>query len=187
MDFQPLIQAFPTLLGTLIGAGVSIATTILSNRHFDKVEARKRVNEYKRRMEEQQIENYEKLQEAVLDYARATVIEYFQIEKQYDSGVTYASLRTDEEKGELLRLSQVRYLILSDRVLNDELRKISERFRDAANRINLYARNTSELNCAFCEFPTVTNELLDAIGVELRKLLASGMLENAANASQHAS
>ena len=58
MDFQPLIQAFPTLLGTLIGAGVSIATTIISNRHSDKVEARKRANEYKRRMEEQQIENY---------------------------------------------------------------------------------------------------------------------------------
>ena len=178
MDLQPLINALPTILGAVIGAAVSIGTTMLSNRHADKVEERKRVDEYKRKMEEQQIENYEKLQEAVLDYARANVIEYMQIRDLYASGVKHAELRTDDEEGELLRLSQVRYSILCDRVLSDDVRELAKKFNDAVRNMTLMARNSQELEAAFLTFGVATTGLLDAIGVELRKLLASETLVN---------
>ena len=176
MDLQPLINALPTILGAVIGAAVSICTTVLSNRHADKADERKRADEYKRKMEEQQIENYEKLQEAVLDYARANVVEYIQIRDLYASGVKHTELRTDDEKGELLRLSQVRYSILCDRVLSDDVRGLAKKFNDAVRNMTLMARNSQELEAAFLTFGAATTELLDAIGAELRKLLASETL-----------
>ena len=176
-----MIDALPTLFGAVIGAGVSIGTTVLSNRHADKVEERKRADEYKRKMEEQQIENYEKLQEAVLGYARANVVEYIQIRDLYASGVKHSELRTDDEKGEQLRLSQVRYSILCDRVLSDDVRDLAKKFNDAVRNMTLMARNSQELETAFLTFGVATSELLDAIGVELRKLLASESLVNSHN------
>ena len=173
MDFQPIINALPTLFGALIGAGVSIGTTMLSNRHADMVDERKRAADYKRKMEEQQIENYEKLQEAVLEYARGCVIEYIEIRDKYANGLTHAELRTDDERGELLRLSQVRYSILCDRVLSDNVRALAKDFNTAVDNMTLFARNYKELEAAFLEFGQATKALLDTIGIELRKLLAS--------------
>lgn len=181
MDFQLLIDALPTLLGAVIGAGVSIGTTVLSNHHDDKVEKRKRSEEYKRKMEERQIENYEKLQEAVIDYARANVVEYNQIRDLYASGVEYVNLRTDDEKGELLRLSHVRYSILCARVLSDDVRGLAKKFDDAVMNMTLLARDSKELETAFFAFGVATSELLDAIGVELRRLYASEALINSRN------
>ena len=90
-------------------------------------------------MEEQQIENYEKLQEAVIDYARANVVEYNQIRDLYASGVEYVNLRTDDEKAELLRLSHVRYSILCARVLSDDVRGLAKKFDDAVMNMTLIA------------------------------------------------
>lgn len=179
MDFQPLINALPTLFGAAIGAAVSIGTTVLSNRHADMVEERKRIDEYKRRIEEQQIENYEKLQEAILDYARANVVEYNQIRDLYASGVEYMNLRTDDERAELLRLSHVRYSILCARVLSDDVRGLAKKFDDAVRNMTLLARDSRELETAFLAFGVATSDLLDAIGVELRRLLASESMVNA--------
>lgn len=173
MDFQPLINALPTLLGAIIGAIVSIATTMLSNWHSEKIETRKRADDHKRKMEEQQIDNYEKLQEVVLDCARANVVEYIQIRDLYATGVTHAEVRADEEKSELLRLSQVQFSILCDRVLSDRIRSLAKEFNSASSNMVLFARNSRELEDAFLAYRTATDELIDGIGTELRKLLAS--------------
>lgn len=173
MDCQPLIDALPTLLGAIIGAAVSIVTTMMGYRYANEAEKQRRSDEHRRRMEEQQIENYEKLQEAVIEYARANIVEYSEIRRLYTNGVEHAELVTDDGRGEKLRLLQVKYSILRDRVLSDDVRSLAKKFDDAAIEMTVIARNNFELDSAFQAFCAASHDLSDAIGVELRKLLAS--------------
>lgn len=81
-----LLVALPTLIGALVGASASILTTHFANKHSMKLVAIEREERHKSDVRKKQIENYESLQLATIDYARSGVVSSFQIREQYVEG-----------------------------------------------------------------------------------------------------
>lgn len=165
-----LLAALPTLIGALVGASASILTTHFANKHSMKLVAIEREERHKSDVRKKQIENYESLQLATIDYARSGVISSFQIREQYVEGKKHSEVRIDDKHDEQFRLNQARFVTLVGRILDDELREQAQAVRNVELQLTLYATNLDELENAFAAHNREYNRFLDSLEAKLRGL-----------------
>lgn len=165
-----LLAALPTLIGALVGASASILTTHFANKHSMRLVAIEREERHKSDVRKKQIENYESLQLATIDYARSGVVSSFQIREQYVEGKKHSEVRIDDKHDEQFRLNQARFITLVGRILDDELREQAQAVRNVELQLTLYATNLDELENAFAVHNREYNRFLDSLEAKLRGL-----------------
>ncbi len=157
------------LIGTLVGAGASIATTFLSNRHSAALHASSSREERLERGRAFQRQTLLELQDAFHDAIRLIALTQLEDIRAFHSSGSWARQRLPDDLAENLRTANRRVMLLVERVADDSVRTSVKGVMNRANSV-AYAASKEESIAVFdtATFESVT--AIELIGEKLRGL-----------------
>lgn len=157
------------LLGALLGATASIATTFLSNRHAAALQAAADSDERQERAREFQRENLLACQDMMQVVGRLTAqVHHADAMAFKESGTPWNTHTLPHEIDQDLALNIRRFVVLIERVENDELRNELKALKAALVRVTFSTSSeAAESNLAVAM--SANEKTMEHLGVILRK------------------
>lgn len=155
--FSSFASILPSLLGTLIGGGVTLIATRMTISHQNELEEKKRRIALENDWRLYQRENLIRLQEAVQHSIRATWKSYSQMLKHADAG-TKSEWIVDSDVDENQRRYLEDILLLSARLPETELNDAITLYREKTRCVTVESHSESQLIAAM-------NDLLEQYDV----------------------
>jgi hypothetical protein len=156
------------LIGTLVGAITSIATTWIASRNTLHLQIVTNKQEREARASTFQIETLVDLQDAIHENLRLTTQAYIQDRDAHIRGIEWGKNMLDEPLDEELRLIQTKVAILRERVSDEQLRNEIKALMDTTHR-TLLSRTAADAKSLMEESYAAGYKLLESIGTVLRK------------------
>ena len=169
--FDVVAPMLPSLLGTLVGGGVTILATCMTIGHQNELEEKKRravLDDDRRRYER---ESLTRLQEAIQRSMRATAICCVQMAKHAEAGRSWNEWIVNDEDSEAQRQSLEDILLLTARLSGNELNDAMTAFREKTRRVTLESRNEAQLTAAICDLTKHYEACMALVGERLRKCI----------------
>lgn len=164
--------ALPSLLGTLIGGGVTLVATRMTISHQNELEGKKRRSALENDWRLYERENLTLLQEAVQHSMRATSKCYTQMLKHADARKMWSEWIVDPDGSE----DQRRYLedvfLLSARLPGIELNDSIILYREKTRRVTLESYSESQLNAAMNNLLKQYDVCMALVGKRLRRCVS---------------
>lgn len=162
----------PSLLGTLIGGGVTLVATRMTISHQNELEDKKRRSALENDWRLYERENLTLLQEAVQHSMYATSKCYTQMLKHADAGKRWSEWIVDPDDSE----DQRRYLedvfLLSARLPGTELNDSIILYREKTRRVTLESHSESQLNAAMNNLLKQYDVCMALVGERLRQCVS---------------
>lgn len=146
--FNSFASILPSLLGTLIGGGVTLIATRMTISHQNELEEKKRRIALENDWRLYQRENLIRLQEAVQHSIRATWKSYSQMLKHADAGTKWSEWIVDSDVDENQRQYLEEILLLSARLPETELNDAMALYREKTRCVTVESHSESQLKAA---------------------------------------
>lgn len=173
LDESILVSTFSSLVGTLIGGGVTLLATHMTIRHQNELEDMKRKLALEDDWRRYERENLTRLQEAIQLSFRVIVVNKLLNSFSSGSGMF-------QHLGIALRVgahTQRQYLedilLLSARLPGNELNDAMIMYREKTRRMTLESQNESQLNAAMNELIKQYDLYMALVGEKLRRCIGS--------------
>lgn len=166
-----LASILPSLLGTLIGGGVTLIATRMTISHQNELEENKRRIALEDDWRLYQRENLKQLQEAVQHSMRATWKSYSQMLKHADAGTKWSEWIVDSDVAENQRRYLEDILLLSARLPETELNDAMTLYREKTRCVTVESHNESQLNVAMKDLSEQYNVCMALLGERLRRCI----------------
>lgn len=167
-----LMDSLPSLVGTVVGAAIGAAATLLGNYLLYRFNKQLAVEEYSRRKSEKQedfqFELWARIQEQGNALGRAAAVAYLQLRQKFKEGADYSSAIIDDAASEQLRSRAMEFRIYEERIKDDNLRLSCKQLRMASNRIAYESNDAAELERYMREFLDLLDIFNTAVGKEIR-------------------
>lgn len=169
--FDAAVSTLPSLLGTLVGGGVTLLATWMTIRHQNRLEDKKRKDTLDDDLRKYERENLTRLQETIQRSARATVKCYGQMLKHAEAGRSWDEWVVNDDDSEAQRQSLEDILLLTVRLSGNELSDATAAFREKSRRVTLEAHNEAQLNTAVKDLMEHYDKCMALVGERLRKCI----------------
>lgn len=163
----------PSLVGTLIGGGVTLLATHMTIRHQNELEDMKRKLALEDDWRRYERENLTRLQEAIQHSMRANANCYAQMLKHAAAGRKTIEQLIDDDDSEAQRQYLEDILLLSARLPGNELNDAMIMYREKTRRMTLESQNESQLNAAMNELIKQYDLYMALVGEKLRRCIGS--------------
>jgi hypothetical protein len=153
-------------VGTLVGASVSVFTTLINSRHSARLQEKVNTSERSERAREFQRNNLLELQESLSKYLRLigrAHLEELESFRKNSGEVNHISEGLDQE----LNLSVRKLLILNERISNDALRNNLKELRQKMNNV-LFAKSAIESKEKLKKSTDYFEQFMEQLGIVLR-------------------
>jgi len=158
------------ILGTIVGAGASIVTTIISGRHSRKLQEQSDSFLRKERARTFQRENLLEIQESLACYMRLIGRAHLEDAAFFRQNPGSTSRpRLSSELNEEILVSTRRLMLLTERIENDGIRNEIKNFRSSADKV-FDAKSVSEGERILFGSTHTFQTLMSDIGTVLRRL-----------------
>lgn len=155
------------LIGTLVGAMTSIATTWIASRNNIHLQIVTNNQERAARGSAFQIQTLVDLQDAIHENLRLTTQAYIQDRDAHLRGIEWGHNMLEEPLNEDIRLIQSKAAILCERVSDDQVRAEIKTFMNTTYK-TLQAKSVSDAKSLMEESYASGSKLLESIGRSLR-------------------
>jgi hypothetical protein len=163
------MEALWGLLGALVGAGASIATSWLSNRHeiarqhlADSLERIERSRAFQR-------DNLLELQQSLQDAVRLSARAQLKDEQAFRQSGEWGKALLGEEVSEGTRAANARLMALTERVADDSVRASVKNLRERLATLSV-ARTQEQANAVWGDAMAAFPLVMEQIGTALRRL-----------------
>ena len=163
----------PSLVGTLIGGGVTLLATRMTIRHQNELEDKKRRLTLEDDWRRYERENLTRLQEAIQHSMRANANCYAQMLKHAAAGRKTIERLIDDDDSEAQRQYLEDLLLLSARLPGNELNDAMIMYREKTRRMTLESQNESQLNATMKELIKQYDLCMALVGEKLRRCIGS--------------
>lgn len=163
----------PSLVGTLIGGGVTLLATRMTIRHQNELEDKKRRLTLEDDWRQYERENLTRLQEAIQHSMRANANCYAQMLKHAAAGRKTIERLIDDDDSEAQRQYLEDILLLSARLPGNELNDAMIMYREKTRRMTLESQNESQLNATMKELIKQYDLCMALVGEKLRRCIGS--------------
>lgn len=163
----------PSLVGTLIGGGVTLLATHMTIRHQNELEDMKRKLALEDDWRRYERETLTRLQEAIQHSMRANANCYAQMLKHAAAGRKTIEQLIDDDDSEAQRQYLEDILLLSARLPGNELNDAMIMYREKTRRMTLESQNESQLNAAMNELIKQYDLYMALVGEKLRRCIGS--------------
>lgn len=170
--FNSLASILPSLLGTLIGGGVTLIATHMTISHQNALEDKKRRLTLEDDWRLYERENLTQLQEAVQHSIRATSKCYSQMLKYADAGRMWSEWVVDSDDSENQRRYLEDILLLSTRLPGTELNDAMTLYRKKTRCVTVDSHSESQLNAAMNELLKQYDVCMALLGERLRRCIS---------------
>lgn len=160
--------AFWGLMGTVVGALASIATTYIQSRHADSLRSAASKEEREERHRAFQRETLIELQDVIHDLCRMVIRGHLEDVASYRKTGEWGRQALSEEVNEGQRVLRRRAMLLTSRVSNDELRRSINASFETLVRLSM-ARSFDEAKHMHRVTDTEVPAVLEQLGNELRR------------------
>lgn len=155
------------LIGTIIGALASIATTWLSGRSASRLQQQSSAIEREERARAFQRETLIELQDALNDAVRLLTRAYLEDSASFKQSANWGQSLLSEEVNEKMRLANRRVSILVERVADGTLRsKIKDIMRASTQVVSARSQKDAETN--FQGVTSAVDDVMENLGTVLR-------------------
>lgn len=155
------------LIGTIVGASASIATTWLSVRSSSKLQEEKVRAERHECFNAFQRETLLELQEAIHDVMRLVNRAYIEDCESFRAGTVWHRAMLSNELDESIRLTMRKVSILRERVVDDSNRRMIKALMTIASQAIL-AKNEQEARFHLEHLSTEADQVFEVLGSALR-------------------
>ena len=155
------------LIGTVIGAFTSIATTWLSSNNLSRLQKEKAIEEREERANAFQRETLLELQDAVHEVIRLEHRAYFEDCMSLRAGITWSKATLSDELNESKRLAKRRVALLVERVAEEDVRKEVKALMKSASLVTL-ANAQDEANALLESCTSDSIQMFETLGTALR-------------------
>ena len=162
-----------SLVGTLIGGGVTLLATHMTIRHQNELEDMKRKLTLEDDWRQYERENLTRLQEAIQHSMRANAKCYAQMLKHAATGRKSTEWLIDDNDSEAQRQYYEDILLLSARLPGNGLNDAMIIYREKTRRMTLESQNESQLNAAMNELIKQYDVCMALVGEKLRRCIGS--------------
>lgn len=159
----------PSLVGTLIGGGVTLLATRMTIRHQNDLEDKKRRLTLEDDWRQYERENLTRLQEAIQHSMCANAKCYAQMLKHAAAGRKTIERLIDDDDSEVQRQYLEDILLLSARLPGDDLNDAMTLYREKTRRVTLESHSESQLNAAMNELLIQYDACMALVGQRLRR------------------
>lgn len=173
LDESILVSTLSSLVGTLIGGGVTLLATHMTIRHQNELEDMKRKLTLEDDWRRYERENLTRLQEAIQHSMRANANCYAQMLKHAAAGRKTIERLIDDDDSEAQRQYLEDILLLSARLPGNELNDAMIMYREKTRRMTLESQNESQLNAAMKELIKQYDLCMALVGEKLRRCIGS--------------
>lgn len=173
LDESILVSTLSSLVGTLIGGGVTLLATHMTIRHQNELEDMKRKLTQEDDWRRYERENLTRLQEAIQHSMRANANCYAQMLKHAAAGRKTIERLVDDDDSEAQRQYLEDILLLSARLPGNELNDAMIMYREKTRRMTLGSQNESQLNAAMKELIKQYDLCMALVGEKLRRCIGS--------------
>lgn len=168
LDESILVSMLSSLVGTLIGGGVTLLATHMTIRHQNELEDMKRKLTLEDDWRQYERENLTRLQEAIQHSMRANAKCYAQMLKHAATGRKSTEWLIDDDDSEAQRQYLEDILLLSARLAGNGLNDAMIMYREKTRRMTLESQNESQLNAAMNELIKQYDVCMALVGEKLR-------------------
>lgn len=173
LDESILVSTLSSLVGTLIGGGVTLLATHMTIRHQNELEDMKRKLTLEDDWRRYERENPTRLQEAIQHSMRANANCYAQMLKHAAAGRKTIERLIDDNDSEAQRQYLEDILLLSARLPGNELNDAMIMYREKTRRMTLESQNESQLNATMKELIKQYDLCMALVGEKLRRCIGS--------------
>ena len=173
LDESILVSMLSSLVGTLIGGGVTLLATHMTIRHQNELEDMKRKLTLEDDWRQYERENLTRLQEAIQHSMRANAKCYAQMLKHAATGRKSTEWLIDDDDSEAQRQYLEYILLLSARLPGNGLNDAMIMYREKTRRMTLESQNESQLNAAMNELIKQYDVCMALVGEKLRRCIGS--------------
>lgn len=173
LDESILVSTLSSLVGTLIGGGVTLLATHMTIRHQNELEDMKRKLTLEDDWRRYERENLTRLQEAIQHSMRANANCYAQMLKHAAAGRKTIERLIDDNDSEAQRQYLEDILLLSARLPGNELNDAMIMYREKTRRMTLESQNESQLNATMKELIKQYDLCMALVGENLRRCIGS--------------
>lgn len=173
LDESILVSTLSSLVGTLIGGGVTLLATHMTIGHQNELEDMKRKLTLEDDWRRYERENLTRLQEAIQHSMRANANCYAQMLKHAAAGRKTIERLIDDDDSEAQRQYLEDILLLSARLPGNELNDAMIIYREKTRRMTLESQNESQLNAAMKELIKQYDLCMALVGEKLRRCIGS--------------
>lgn len=173
LDESILVSTLSSLVGTLIGGGVTLLATRMTIRHQNELEDMKRKLTLEDDWRRYERENLTRLQEAIQHSMRANANCYAQMLKHAAAGRKTIERLIDDNDSEAQRQYLEDILLLSARLPGNELNDAMIMYREKTRRMTLESQNESQLNATMKELIKQYDLCMALVGEKLRRCIGS--------------
>lgn len=173
LDESILVSMLSSLVGTLIGGGVTLLATHMTIRHQNELEDMKRKLTLEDDWRQYERENQTRLQEAIQHSMRANAKCYAQMLKHAATGRKSTEWLIDDDDSEAQRQYLEDILLLSARLPGNGLNDAMIMYREKTRRMTLESQNESQLNAAMNELIKQYDVCMALVGEKLRRCIGS--------------
>lgn len=159
----------PSLVGTLIGGGVTLLATRMTIRHQNELEDKKRRLTLEDDWRQYERENLTRLQETIQHSMRANAKCYTHMLKYAATGRNSIEWIIDDKDSEAQRHFLEDILLLSARLPGDDLNNAMTLYREKTRRVTLESNSESQLNAAMNELIKQYDVCMALVGERLRR------------------
>lgn len=157
------------LLGALVGAATSVCTTLLANRHSERLRSAASADERIERARSFQRNTLLELQDAFHDAIRLVCSAHLAQVRAHDAGQDWGQGLLPDEIAEAGRLANRKVMLLVERVQDDAVRSEIKTVMGEANAVP-YCRSKSEASAALDRVTFQSTAALETVGKTLRAL-----------------
>jgi hypothetical protein len=156
------------LLGTLVGAGVSIGTSLIGVWKERRLQEKQYSFEREERARTFQRENLLKIQDLLQKSIRLMGQAHFSDMNVFSETGDWGNSLLDDELDEAISINNRELVITIERISNDDLRALIKDFRNHVS-LGLLAKSMKESENKLHEASDLFMKLMERVGVELRK------------------
>lgn len=164
-----VISMLPSLVGTLIGGGVTLLATRMTIRHQNELEDKKRRLTLEDDWRQYERENLTRLQEAIQHSMVANTKCYVQMLKHAKAGKSSSEWIVDDDDSEAQRQFLEDILLLSARLPGNDLNDAMTLYREKTRRVTLESQSESQLNAAMNELINQYDVCMSLVCKRLRR------------------
>lgn len=162
-----------SLVGTIIGGGVTLLATHMTIKHQNELEDTKRRLTLEDDWRQYERENLTRLQEAIQNSMRANAKCYNQMLKHAAAGKKSIEWLIDDDDSETQRQYLEDILLLSARLPGNGLNDAMTMYREKTRRMTLESQNEPQLNAAMNELIKQYDLCMALVGETLRRCIGS--------------
>lgn len=168
-----LVSMLSSLVGTIIGGGVTLLATHMTIKHQNELEDTKRRLTLEDDWRQYERENLTRLQEAIQNSMRANAKCYNQMLKHAAAGRKSIEWLIDDDDSETQRQYLEDILLLSARLPGNGLNDAMTMYREKTRRMTLESQNEPQLNAAMNELIKQYDLCMALVGETLRRCISS--------------